>query len=66
MTFHHFPKDENLSNTWIQNIGLNDTSRLSQKSIFSDNFDSACYLLNTNRLKLNAAPKISNSVNMNT
>jgi len=58
-------------NTWIHNLGLKDPSRLSQKRICSDHFDSACYLLNTNRLKLNAVPKMftpveTNSVNTQT
>jgi len=33
--------------------------------ICSDHFDPACYLFNTNRLKLNAAPKIITYVEMN-
>ncbi|XP_025201710.1 uncharacterized protein LOC112599149 [Melanaphis sacchari] len=65
MIFHHFPKDKNLCNIWIHNIGLKDTSRLSQKRICSDHFDPTCYLLNTNRLKLNAVPKLFTPVEMN-
>lgn len=44
---------------------MNDKFRLSQKRICSEHFDSASYLPNTNRLKLNAAPKMANSVEIN-
>jgi len=45
-------------NVWIQNCALTDTNRLVHKTVCSDHFDPACYIVNTNRLIKNAAPTI--------
>ena len=45
-------------NVWILNCALTDTNKLTHKTVCSDHFDPACYIVNTNRLIKTAVPTI--------